>query len=106
MRHPALHTLLYIIGTLLPASVCAQVPYSYAPGSIAAEQLSALGGNKSQFVQGLVLFDCAADPALARLRGHHIKGVRCYVRAEYKQARQKRSCILAAQGSPSNLVRT
>lgn len=106
MRHPALYTLLYIIGTLLPASVCAQVPYSYAPGSVAAEQLSALGGNKSQFVQGLVLFDCAADPALARLRGHHIKGVRCYVRAEYKQARQKRSCILAAQGSPSNIVRT
>lgn len=72
-----------------------QVPYGYAPASIAADDLSALGGNKNQFVQGLVKFSPAQDPVLQRLKGRQVKGVRCYVRADYKQARQKRSGILA-----------
>ncbi len=98
------YTLLYIMALLWSAGTAAQVPYSYAPGTVTPEELSALGGNKSQFVQGLVLFDCAADPALARMKGRSIKGVRCYLRADYKQARQKRSGILACSGSPGNLV--
>lgn len=82
-----------------------QVPYGYAPASIAADDLSALGGNKNQFVQGLVKFSPAQDPVLQRLKGRQVKGVRCYVRADYKQARQKRSGILASEGSPDNLIR-
>ncbi|MCR5180521.1 MAG: hypothetical protein K6C30_04830 [Bacteroidaceae bacterium] len=84
----------------------AQTPYSYAPDEVSEDELSALGGNKSQFVQGLVCFDPITDPALARLRGHQVKGVRCYLRADYKQARQKRSAVLASVGSPGNNVRT
>ena len=82
-----------------------QVPYGYAPGSPAAEDLSALGGNKNQFVQGLTKFDPAQDPVLQRLKGREVKGVRCYVRADYKQARQKRSGILASESKPDNIVR-
>ena len=82
-----------------------QVPYGYAPGSPAAEDLSALGGNKNQFVQGLTKFDPAQDPVLQRLKGREVKGVRCYVRADYKQARQKRSGILASESKPENIVR-
>lgn len=89
-------------------STCyAQVPYGYAPsGDVATEDLSALGGNKNEFVQGMVRFDPAADPALVRMRGKKILGVRCYLRADYKQARQKRSAILASTGTPGNIIRT
>lgn len=82
-----------------------QVPYGYAPANPVAEELSALGGNKNQFVQGLTKFDPAQDPVLQRLKGKEVKGVRCYVRADYKQARQKRSGILASAGKPDNIVR-
>ncbi|MBR1732309.1 MAG: hypothetical protein IJ729_01000, partial [Alloprevotella sp.] len=88
------------------ATLHAQVPYSYAPANPADSELSALGGNKNEFVQGLVLFDPATDPALQRMKGLEIKGVRCYLRADYKQARQSRSGILASIGTPANNVRT
>ena len=81
------------------------MPYGYAPANPAAEDLSALGGNKNQFVQGLTKFDPAQDPVLQRLKGREVKGVRCYVRADYKQARQKRSGILASESKPENIVR-
>lgn len=84
----------------------AQVPYSYAPAEVTAADITALGGNRNQFVQGLVLFDPADDPAWARLKGLQVKGVRCYLRADYKQARQSRSGILASVGSPQNIVNT
>lgn len=84
----------------------AQLPYGYAPMGVQPEELSALGGNKNEFVQGMVLFDPTTDPALGRMKGMTIKGVRCYMRADYKQKRQKRSGILASTGSVSNIVRT
>lgn len=85
--------------------LCSQVPYGYASGSPAAEDLSALGGNKNQYVQGLTKFDPSQDPVLRKLKGREVKGVRCYVRADYKQARQKRSGILASESKPDNIVR-
>jgi len=84
----------------------AQIPYSYAPSTAQPEDFSALGGNKNEFVQGLVRFDPATDPALARMKGLQIRGVRCCLRAAYAQARQKRSAILASLGRPENNVRT
>ncbi|MBQ8968744.1 MAG: hypothetical protein IJ064_03295 [Bacteroidaceae bacterium] len=85
----------------------AQVPYGYAPEGAANEELSALGiGNKSGFVQGMALFDPQTDAVLGRMKGQQIRGVRCYLRADYKQAKQKRSAILASTGSVSNIVRT
>ncbi len=84
----------------------AQLPYGYAPMEIQPEEMSALGANKNGFVQGMVLFDPATDPAFGRMKGMTIKGVRCYMRADYKQKRQKRSGIMASTGSVGNIVQT
>lgn len=84
----------------------AQVYYSYAPLAAAQEQLSGLGSNKNSFVQGAVLFDPSADAALARMKGKKVVGVRCYLRDDYAQARQKRSAVQAFEGSLANNVRT
>lgn len=84
----------------------AQVPYGYAPADASEADLSALGGGKNEFVQGLTLFDPSQDAALARMKGLAVRGVRCCLHADYRQARQKRSGILAAIGSPENIVRT
>ena len=105
MKHLLRHTL-FILGCFCSQMLCAQVPYSYAPADALTTELSGLGGGKNQFVQGMVLFDPTADPALARLQDKRILGVRCYLRADYKQARQKRSGILAATGTPGNIIRT
>lgn len=89
------------------SSAMAQIPYGYAPEGAEADDLSALGyGNKSGFVQGMVLFDPVSDPTLGRMKGKSIKGVRCYLRAAYKQAKQQRSAIQASTGTPGNLIRT
>ena len=84
----------------------AQVPYGYAPIGAQSEELSALGGNKNGLVQGMVLFDPTTDPALGRMKGMSIKGVRCYLRADYKYKRKKWSGILASTGTVGNIIRT
>ena len=101
------HTIfIFYFSLFLCAAATAQVPYGYAPGSPTLEECSAIGGDKNEFVQGLVRFDPAADPALARMKGLQVLGVRVCLRADYKQARQKRSAILASTGTPENNVRT
>ena len=84
----------------------AQVPYGYAPGSVSNEEVSGLGSGKNSFVQSMTRFDPSCDPAIARMKGKKVVGVRCYLREAYKQARQSRSAILASQGSVGNFVRT
>ena len=91
---------------LLPTMGEAQVPYSYAPLEIGDAKTTGVGSNKNSFFQGVTLFDPAEDPALARMKGKKVVGVRCYLRADYKQSRQKRSAILAYEGSLSNNIRT
>lgn len=84
----------------------AQVPYGYAPGSVSSEEISGLGGGINEFVQCMTCFDPSGDPAFARMKGKKVVGVRCYLRAAYSQARQKRSAILASQGSVAGFIRT
>ena len=84
----------------------AQVPYGYAPIGAQPEELSALGSGINGHVQGMVLFDPATDPALGRMKGMTVKGVRCYLRADYKYKRKKWSGILASTGTPDNIVQT
>ena len=97
----------FLLTLLLGAvNLTAQVPYGYAPSSVDNEEISGLGGGINEFVQCMTCFDPANDPAIARMKEKKVVGVRCYLRADYKQARQKRSAILASQGSVSNFVRT
>ena len=84
----------------------AQQPYGYAPGNVQAEEVAGLGSGMNKFVQGMTLFDPASDPALARMKGKKVVGVRCYLRADYKQAKNKRSAALASTGTVGNIVRT
>lgn len=80
------------------------IPYGFTPDTIAAERLSAVGSGKSNYTAGLICLDPTQDSAVARLKGQQVKGVRCYLRAAYKQKSQKRSCVMAALGTPGNVV--
>ena len=99
---------LSIVNCQLSIGGCAwaQQPYGYAPGSVSNEEISGLGGGINEFVQYMTRFDPDSDPAIARMKGKKVMGVRCYLRAAYKQARQSRSGILAAQGFVGNFIRT
>lgn len=101
-----LNLLLLAACSLIGNTALAQVRYGYAPTDAPEGQLTALGGGKNQFVQALVRFSPDDDPAIQRMRGLHVRGVRCHLRADYDQARQRRSAILAATGQPGNIVRT
>lgn len=81
------------------ASAQEPVLYGYAPEQMAEATQIAQGQGANGFLAGLVCFDPATDPAWKRLEGHQVKGVRCYIRADYKQARQERSFIMHTVGS-------
>lgn len=86
----------------LASIVWAQEPvtYGYAPHEMAETALVGQGQGGNGFLAGYVCFDPAIDPAWKRLEGHQIKGVRCYLRSDYKQAKQDRSFIMHTTGSP------
>ncbi len=77
-------------------SVSAQetVHYGYAPDVMAEANMVAQGQGANGFLAGLICLDPSIDPVMARLEGHQILGVRCYLRSEHAQARQKRSYIM------------
>lgn len=89
-----------ILSTLLLscAAICmtAQdvVRYGYAPEQMAETSMIAQGQGANGYLAGLICLDPAVDPVVARLNGHQIIGVRCYLRADYKQARNDRSFIM------------
>lgn len=70
------------------------VHYGYAPDNIPESAMIAQGQGANGYLAGLVCLDPAVDPVVARLEGHQIKGVRCYLRADYKQSRQDRSYVM------------
>lgn len=78
----------------LTASAQEVVRYGYAPEQMAETDMIAQGQGANGFLGGLICLDPAVDPVVARLEGHQIKGVRCYLRYDYKQARQDRTFIM------------
>lgn len=84
----------------LVASAQEPVIYGYAPQQMAETALIGQGQGGNGFLAGLVCFDPAIDPTWKRLEGYKITGVRCYLRSDYKQARQDRSFIMHTIGSP------
>ncbi len=83
-----------LLGITLCLSAQDVVRYGYAPEVMADvyKIYQGLGGNG--YIAGMICLDPAIDPVLERLEGHQIKGVRCYLNNDYKQARQKRSMIM------------
>ena len=79
----------------------AQTPvhYGYAPDQVVPEEIQAQGTGENAYVGGMICLD-PADPVVQRLKGHQVKGVRCYLRAEYIGKRQKRTYIQHVSGTP------
>lgn len=79
----------------------AQTPvhYGYAPDQVVPEEIQAQGTGENTYVGGMICLD-PADPVIQRLKGHQVKGVRCYLRAEYIGKRQKRTYIQHVSGTP------
>lgn len=73
--------------------------YGYAPEVCDSMELKFQGIGENGFVSAYICLDPALDPAVARLKGHQIVGVRCLMSHEYDQRRQKRSLIQCAEGS-------
>ena len=87
---------------LFSLQMAAQVPvhYGFAPDSFVAEEIQAQGTGENAFVAGMICLDPTTDPVVKRLKGHQVKGVRCFLRADYKQKRQKYTYIMHASGTP------
>lgn len=82
------------------ASAQTPVHYGFAPDQVVSEEVKAQGSGENASVGGLICLDPTADPVVARLKGHQVKGVRCYLRAEYIGKRQKRTYIQHMSGTP------
>lgn len=80
------------------------VRYGYAPEVVSEEYMRAQGTGANGFIYGMICLDPATDPVVARLKGHEILGVRCYMLSDYKQSKQKRTKIMHTTGSPTENV--
>lgn len=82
----------------------AAVRYGFCPETPDEAHSVAQGTGQNKFVAGLICLDPQSDPVMKRLKGHKITGVRAYLRAEYRQASQGRSYVMAASAEPDNLT--
>jgi len=98
-------TLFVAVAFLLSLTTAsAQVPYGLAPDTVTAADISAQGSGENGYAAALIAL-VPNDPVFARLKGQTIVGVRCNLRADYKQKSQKRSYAMACEGTPTNQVR-
>lgn len=74
--------------------------YGYAPEVCDSMELKYQGIGENGFVAAYICLDPQTDPAVDRLKGHKVLGVRCFMSHEYDQQRQGRSLIQWAEGSP------
>ena len=57
--------------------------------------MTAIGSGANAFMEAAIRIDPAIDPLVAKLQGRKILGVRCYLRADYKQKSKGFSCVKA-----------
>lgn len=83
------------MGALSVSSVNADTPsyYGYAPKECAESEITALGSGNNAFMEAAIRIDPARDPLVAHLKGCKVTGVRCYLRADYKQKSKGFSCV-------------
>lgn len=94
--------ILFVIATMV-CTFCVSadvVRYGYAPEIFDETEMIAQGSGTNGFCAGMICLDPAVDPAVKRLEGHSVKGVRCYFINDYKQSRQNRSMIMCSVGTP------
>lgn len=88
--------------TYLAGTAQNTVRYGYCPEKLDETDMVAQGTGKNKFVEARICLDPQTDPVMQRLKGHQIKGVRAYLRDEYKQAVQKRSFVVAGLNTPED----
>lgn len=88
--------------TCLAGTAQNTVRYGYCPEELGTDDMVAQGTGKNKFVEARICLDPQTDPVMQRLKGHQIKGVRAYLRDDYKQAVQKRSFVVAGKNTPED----
>lgn len=88
-----------LLASMAGGSAMAYNYYSLAPAQPEATSIAAHGTGMNNYVEGSICLNPADDPLVARLKGHKVVGVKCYLRQEYRQAAKSQSMITAAVGS-------
>lgn len=65
-----------------------KIYYGYCPQTLSSEHLSAVGTGESGLMQVAICLDPATDPAVARLKGQRILGVRLFARTAYTSSQR------------------
>lgn len=101
MRYSALiiKAMLAAYGLLSAATVSATGYYGFAPNECPESEINAIGTGANAFMEAAIRLDPQADALVARLAGRSISGVRCYLRADYKQKSKGFSCVKIYRGS-------
>ncbi len=74
--------------------------FGFAPTNPAQTETSAQGSGKNNYLEALVRLSPSDSPVLSALKGSKVTGVRCYLRAEYRNPTGKKfSAISAYEGS-------
>ncbi len=79
-----------------------EVYFGFAPLDYDPEATMAQGSGKNGYAEAAITLDPQTNPVVAALRGKKIIGVRCFMRAEYLQAKKRTSAICIRQGSLSS----
>ena len=78
-----LFSLLLFLATTLCTQAEDKIYYGYCPQTLSSDHLSAVGTGESGLMQVAICLDPATDPAVARLKGQRILGVRLFARTAY-----------------------
>lgn len=92
-------TLLILFATGLLSRAEDKVYYGYCPQTLEEEYLAAMGTGENGLIQVAVCLDPATDPAVARLNGQRILGLRVHTRTDYTASQRSTDrYVFHAQG--------
>ena len=67
--------------------------YGFCPKDCNEAEMTAIGSGSNTFIEGAIRLDASVDPLVGKLKGRKITGVRCFLRADYKQKSKGFSCV-------------
>lgn len=94
----------WLLAALLPLTAGAAAAQTtgyigFAPNECAETEISAQGTGKNQYIEVAIKLDPETTPYFASMAGCQIVGVRCYLRADYKQKGKGYSTVNLYSGS-------
>ena len=78
----------FLCGFCMCLAVNAEAYFSYVPQNPDASEIAAQGTGENNFMQAAICLDPLTNPMVERLKGLKIKGLRIYMRADYKTSQQ------------------